>query len=118
MNLARNIGLGLILLSAMVLGGGLLLINHYAADTEPPLIANADWKQIEEQVEKDIGLIGYQFLARGGIIPAIEPGDYENCLNTYAELRQANGNLSREYLLKYNQIVYIRMLRAGVSCRE
>jgi hypothetical protein len=118
MDLASKIGLSLIAVSCLVVGFGLVLIRFYTPESITPAILDTDWISIEETVEKDIGLVGYQFLTRGGAIPALEPGEFEACLNTYAELRQADRTFNREYLFKYNQIVRIRMLRAGIDCSE
>lgn len=118
MNLVRNITIALMIVSILVVGTGLVLIHYYRGEIEIIEAVDTNWEQIETRVEKDIGSIGYQFLTHGKEIPAIEAVEYENCLNQYADLTQVGHEFTREYLLKYNQIVYIRMLRAGIVCAE
>ena len=116
MDFAHKVGFSLIVISCLVIGAGSLLIRYYTP--EPAPLIDTDWQTVEAAVERDIGSVGYQFLTSGGTIPAIKQEDYESCLQTYAELKPVNRDFNREYLFKYNQIVHIRMLRAGINCRE
>lgn len=122
MQFDKILTLSVIVLSLFVLGIGLWLINYYNQQQKPVELVNTDWNTIESRVENDIGTIGYQFIVNsieaGYTIPAIERQLYEDCLSVYAELRLAEDGLTLEYLAKYNQIVRIRMLRAGIDCQN
>lgn len=122
MDLDKIITLAFIALSLVVLGLGMFAIRYYDQQQEPLVLPDTNWDSIEQRVENDIGTLGYQFLVKsmeGNYgIPAINRQQFENCLQVYAELRLADEGLTLEYLAKYNQIVRIRMLRAGIDCQE
>ena len=120
MSWARAVTIGLVLLSCLVLAVGLLAIRYFSSvtsDTQNFDPLNIDWQAIENQVENDIGVAGYQFLYWGDTIPAIDRTEFQHCLSDYADLRQVSTNYTLEYLLKYNQIVRLRMVRAGIRCQ-
>ena len=122
MRLDNILTVSFILLSLIVLGLGLVAINYYNQRQEPFVLPDTNWNTIEQRVEEDIGTQGYQFLVNSTetsyTIPAINRLQFDNCLNRYAELRLAEEGLTLEYLAKYNQIVRIRMFRAGIDCQE
>lgn len=117
MHWVRAVTISLILLSCLVVAGGIVAIRYYTPDPEPFILPTTDWETIETQVTKDIGISGYQFLSRGDTIPAIDNNEYQTCLHNYADLRRVGKDITLEYLLKYNQIVRQRMSRAGILCQ-
>ncbi len=122
MRLDNILTLSFIFLSLLVLGVGLFAINYYNQQQEPLVLPDTNWNTIEDRVESDIGTLGYQFLVNSTetehTIPAIDRQLFDDCLHVYAELRHADNGLTLEYLAKYNQIVRIRMLRAGIDCQK
>jgi len=118
MDVARNIGISLIALSLAVVGVGIFFIHYYSEKQEPLVILDTDWNVIEETVDKDIGSSGYQFLSSGSDIPAVSLDDYERCYQNYAEVKTVGPEYIREYLFKYNQIVRLRLQRAGINCSQ
>ena len=118
MDTIRSIALISIGLSVLVLGAGLVYLRYFVPAEEQAVALNTNWNDIEDTVVKDIGLVGYQFLTHGSDIPALAGNEYEGCLANYADLKTVGPEHTREYLFKYNQIIRIRMLRAGIDCRE
>lgn len=116
MKALQIISIALVLLSVAVVGAGFFAIGYYANQNEPIAVHDARWENVEATVEKDIGKIGYQFLTHGKVIPAIDAGEYERCFADYADLTTVDNSYTLEYLFKYNQIVRLRLMRAGISC--
>ena len=122
MSLDRKITIALLLLSFIVVIGGYTFLHFLPDETIDVDAVDTRWASIEKQVELDIGSVGYQFLIPADSnkvsIPAIDADEFDTCLRFYVDVRQVTEKYPREYLFKYNQIVRIRVLRAGIDCQR
>jgi len=114
-----------------------LSVGYVILNSLPPTEAkllSTEWEEVERDVKNRIYSDGFVFLAHAHewqyTIPAIENTEYEECFSNHAELdfvkhdtnfgpdATNRNDMSEEYMFKYNEIVKIQILDAGITCEN